>query len=91
MAIYTKSEPQVLEGTWSDVRPYIENIPAESHVHLVITPPISEDADEQARLQKVFAEFLDEVDALEFAPPSEPLPATTAAVLEKFRRKGLRA
>jgi hypothetical protein len=82
----------LLQGTWSEVLGHQDEIPATQRVIVMPDPsPDVEDEAEQERLQKVLEELFEEADRMDFTHPEGPPSPATEAIVEKFRRKGLRA
>ncbi len=80
----------LFEGRWEEAISHPEAIPQKAHIRIVEITDTLTDQEEQAKLESIFQAFFSEVDKMEFTPPTEPLSPQANAVLEKFRRKGLR-
>lgn len=90
MTSHTQPKRQVYDGAWSEVKPFTETLPPDCHVRLVIQEPEITDEEEQERLNRLFEEFFKETEKRTLTPRNEPPSPMASAVLEKFRRKGLR-
>jgi hypothetical protein len=85
------SDPQpILQGTWGEVLTHKNDIPATMRVKVIadmVDQPDLEEAEyqnHQTALNQIFAE----ADALDYAPPTAPIPPYGQAVLEKYRKQG---